>query len=66
MGGSKIPAVLQSILSWLPSTVIYRLIILSMLGEVPIDPVWQGMLLLAGFTLVLCLLVVWRIRQMDR
>jgi ABC-type transport system involved in multi-copper enzyme maturation permease subunit len=66
MGGGKIPAALLTAISWLPSSVIYQLIILAMLGEVPIDPVWKGMLLLVGTTLVLCLLVVWRIRQMDR
>jgi ABC-type transport system involved in multi-copper enzyme maturation permease subunit len=66
MGGGKLPAGLLAAFSWLPSTAIYKLIVLAMLGEVPIDPIWQGMLLLVGTTLVLCLLVVWRIRQMDR
>jgi ABC-2 type transport system permease protein len=66
MGAGKIPAALQTVFSWLPSSIIYKLIVLSMLGEVPIQPVWQGMLLLVGTTLVLCMLVVWRIRRTDR
>jgi len=66
MGVGKIPSALQTALAWIPSSVIYNLVVLSMLGEAPIQPVWQGMLLLFGTTLVLCLLVVWRIRQMDR
>lgn len=66
MGAGKLPAVLMDILAWLPSTVIYNLAILSMLGEVPAGTIWQGILLLVGTTLVLCLLVVWRLRRMDR
>ena len=66
IGEGKIPAVLQKAIAWLPSSVIYKLVVFSMLSEAPIQPIWQGMLLLVGITLVICLLVVWRIRQMDR
>ena len=66
MGSGKIPAAIQSIFSWLPSTAIFGLVISAMLGELQVDQIWQGILLLAGTTLVLCLLVIWRIRQMDR
>jgi ABC-type multidrug transport system permease subunit len=66
MGVGKLPAVLQDVLSWLPSTVVYNLAVLSMLGEVPIDPVWQGIILLIASSIVIYLLVIWRIRRMDR
>jgi ABC-type transport system involved in multi-copper enzyme maturation permease subunit len=66
MGVGKIPPTLLTAFSWLPSSVIYKLVVLTMLGEVPIQPIWQAMLLLLGTTLVLCMLVVWRIRRMDR
>jgi ABC-type transport system involved in multi-copper enzyme maturation permease subunit len=66
MGVGKLPAGLQDVLSWLPSTVIYNLSVLSMLGEVPIDPVWQGIILLIASSIVIYLLVIWRIRRMDR
>jgi ABC-2 type transport system permease protein len=66
MGNDKIPATLQTVFSWLPSSAIYKLFVLAMLGKLSIQPIWQGMLLLVGTTLVLCLLVIWRIRWMDR
>jgi ABC-type transport system involved in multi-copper enzyme maturation permease subunit len=66
MGSGKIPPALQAAFSWMPSSVIYKLFVLTMLGAVPIQPVWQGVLLLLGTTVVLCVLVVWRIRRMDR
>jgi len=66
VGSEKIPAAIQTFFSILPSSIIFKLVTLSMLGEVPVEPIWQGMLLLVGFTLVLCVLVVWRIRRMDR
>jgi len=66
MGAGKLPAALLTVISWLPSTAIYNLTLLSLMGEVPTTPVWQGMLLLFSTTLVLFGLIVWRIRQMDR
>ncbi|MFZ2096862.1 MAG: ABC transporter permease [Anaerolineales bacterium] len=66
MGSGKIPAVIYTALSSLPSSAIYRLAVQSMMGEVQVALVWQGVLVLAGITLVLCILVVWRIRQMDK
>ena len=66
MGVGKIPPALQTVFGWLPSSVIYKLVVLSMLGDLSIQPIWQGMLLLLGTTLLLCMLVIWRIRQMDR
>ena len=66
MGSGKIPPALQTAFSWMPSSVIYKLFVLTMLGVVPIQPVWQGVLLLLGTTVVLCVLVVWRIRRLDR
>jgi ABC-2 type transport system permease protein len=65
IGAGKIPAALKTVFSWVPSSAIYKLIVLSMLGEAPIQPIWQGMLWLIGTTLVLCMLVVWCIRRMD-
>jgi ABC-type Na+ efflux pump permease subunit len=66
MGSGKLPAALLTFLSWLPSTAIFNLSILSLMGEVPTAPIWQGMLLLVSSTLLICGLVVWRIRRMDR
>jgi ABC-2 type transport system permease protein len=66
MGAGKIPAALQTVFSWIPSSVIYKLVVFSMLSEVPTQPIWQGMLWLGCITLVLCVLVVWRIQKMDR
>jgi len=66
IGAGKIPAALQTAFAWIPSSVIYKLVVLSLLGEAPIQPIWQGMLLMVGTTLVLCMLVVWRIRRTDR
>jgi ABC-type multidrug transport system permease subunit len=66
MGADKLPAVLLSIISWLPSTAIYNLTLLSLLGEVPTAPIGQAALVLASTTVVLFGLIVWRMRQMDR
>ena len=66
MGSGKLPAALLTFLSWLPSTAIFNLSILSLMGEVPTAPIWQGILVLVSSTLLICGLVVWRIRQMDR
>jgi ABC-type transport system involved in multi-copper enzyme maturation permease subunit len=66
MGAGKLPAALLTVISWLPSTAIYNLTLLSLMGEVPAAPVWQGLLLLVSTTLLLCGLIIWRIRQMDR
>jgi ABC-type transport system involved in multi-copper enzyme maturation permease subunit len=66
MGLGKIPPVIYTVLSWLPTSALYQMIIQAMLGEVQVAPVWQGVLVLAGITLVLCILVIWRIRRMDK
>ncbi len=66
MGWGKIPAAIREVLSWLPSTVVYNLTVLSMLSKVPADPIWKGILLLVGSTIIICGVVVWRIRRMDR
>ena len=66
MGSGKLPASLLTVFSWLPSTAIFNLSILSLMGEVPTAPIWQGILVLVSSTLLICGLVVWRISQMDR
>ncbi len=66
MGAGKLPAALLTVISWLPSTAIYNLTLLSLMGKVPASPVWQGILVLVSSTLLICGLVLWRIRQMDR
>jgi hypothetical protein len=66
MGAGKLPATLLSAISWMPSTAIYNLALLSLMGEVPASPVWQATLVLVGTTLLLFGLIIWRIRQMDR
>jgi hypothetical protein len=38
----------------------------ALIGEVNLTPIWQGSFLLLGTTLLLGLLVIWRIRQMDK
>jgi len=66
MGINKLPPALLTVISWLPSTTIYNLTLLSMMGKVPASPVWQAALVLVSTTLVLVGLIIWRIRQMDR
>ncbi len=66
MGAGKLPAALLTVISWLPSTAIYNLTLLSLMGEVPTAPIWQGILVLVSTSLVLFGLIIWRIRRMDR
>jgi hypothetical protein len=66
MGSGKIPPVIYTVLSWLPTSALYQMITQAMLGEVNLTPIWEGMLLLVVPTMLLGILVVWRIRQMDK
>jgi ABC-type transport system involved in multi-copper enzyme maturation permease subunit len=66
VGGSKIPGAVQTVMSWMPTSAINKMAVLSMLGEIQQAPIWQAVLPLVGVTIVLCLLVIWRIRQVDR
>jgi ABC-type transport system involved in multi-copper enzyme maturation permease subunit len=66
MGSGKIPALIYTIISWLPSSAIYLMINQAMIGELNLTPIWQGIFLLVGTTLVLSIFIIWRIRQMDK
>jgi len=66
MGAGRLPAALLTFFSWLPSTATYNLTLSSLIGDVPMDTVWQATLVLVISTLLLCGLIIWRIRQMDR
>jgi ABC-type transport system involved in multi-copper enzyme maturation permease subunit len=66
VGSEKIPPTINMVLSWLPSSAMYQMISQAMIGEVNPAPIWQGALLLAGTSLVLSLIVIWRIRQSDK
>lgn len=66
VGSEKIPQAINMVLSWLPSSALYRMITQSLLGGMNLTPIWQGAVLLAGTSLVLSFFVIWRIRQSDR
>jgi ABC-type transport system involved in multi-copper enzyme maturation permease subunit len=66
MGSGKIPQAIYTTLSWVPSSAMYQMITQAMIGNLKLTPVWQGAFLLAGTTLLLSFLVVWRIRQIDK
>jgi ABC-type transport system involved in multi-copper enzyme maturation permease subunit len=66
MGSGKIPQSIYMVLSWLPSSAMYQMINQAMIGDINLTPIWQGIFLLAGTTLLLSLLVIWRIRQIDK
>jgi ABC-type transport system involved in multi-copper enzyme maturation permease subunit len=66
VGSGKLAPAIYTGLSWLPSSALYQMITQALIGEVNLTPIWQGSFLLLGTTLLLGLLVIWRIRQMDK
>jgi len=62
----RTPSILMNIIHWLPSTAIGRLLRLSMTTETSMSSVAPDLLVIAGFTLILFFLVVWRLRRSDR
>lgn len=64
--GTRAPETLVNIIHWLPTTAMGRLLRLSMAAEnLPAGTV-PDLLIITGFTVVLFLLVVWRLRRTDR
>lgn len=66
LANAKLPAVVQSILPWMPSVAMAKLVGFSMAGTVPAVDIWSNAGILAAESLVFYALVVWRVRQSDR
>ena len=64
--GASFPPVIQAMLPWLPSVAMTNLMRLSFAENIFPVPILLNLGILAGFTLLLLALVVWRVRQMDR
>lgn len=62
----RAPAFLVTIIHWLPNTAMSRLLRTAMAGEFSTLDVLLDVILITGFVVVLFLLVVWRVRRMDR
>ena len=63
---AKLPSILQTILSWMPSVAMGKLIGLSMSGVVPALDVWSNVGVLAIESFVFYALVIWCVRRSDR
>jgi len=64
--GPNFPPVIQAMLPWLPSVAMADLMRLSFAEDTFPMPTLFNLGVLIGFTLLLLVLVVWRLRQMDR
>jgi ABC-2 type transport system permease protein len=63
---SKLPAIVKTVISWMPSVAMSKLIGFSMAGNVPAPSIWSSTGILAAEVLLFFALVVWRVRQSDR
>jgi len=66
LDSSKLPEVVRTITSWLPSVALGRLLKIAMAGDVPAALLWSNVAVLAVSALVVYVLVVWRVRRSDR
>ena len=62
----ELPPVFTTIASWSPAVAINTLFKISMSGAIPVELVWQNIIILITATLMVYTLVIWRVRQMDR
>ncbi len=66
LASTKLPAIVQAILPWMPSVALAKLIGFSMAGATPAVDIWSNVGILAIESLVFYVLVVWRVRRSDR
>jgi len=60
------PKPIQIILSWIPSVALVNLFRISFSGSVAADGIISNLGIVLGFSLVFYLLVVWKLRRLDR
>ncbi len=63
---SRIPAIVQTVASWIPSVAFHKLLACSMAGNLDGAPIWPNVAILVGAALVLLALVVWQVRHFDK
>lgn len=64
--GANAPAILRTIMSWIPSVLLIKVILISFSGSVPWGEVLTNLGAILGCTGLLLALVVWRVRRSDR
>jgi ABC-2 type transport system permease protein len=63
---SRIPTIVQTVASWIPSVAFHKLLACSMAGNLDDAPIWLNVTILVGAALVVLALVVWQVRRSDR
>lgn len=66
LSGAKLPAIVQTVVPWIPSVALSKLFTLSMAGNFPAAALWTNTVALLGAALIVYVLVVWRVRRADR
>ncbi len=63
---AKVPAIVQTVIPWIPSVALSKLLTLSMAGNFPAAALWTNTVALLGAALIVYVIVVWRVRRADR
>ncbi|MCP4537377.1 MAG: ABC transporter permease, partial [Chloroflexi bacterium] len=66
VNSARLPAIVRTILPWIPSVAFRNLIGYSIAGDFQSASVWSNAAILAGAAVIALALVVWRVRQSDR
>jgi ABC-2 type transport system permease protein len=64
--GERLPDVISAIVPWLPSVAMAKLVRVSLSNSLVLDQVALNLGIMFGFTALLLVAVVWRIKGMDR
>jgi len=64
--GESLPPLVESVLQWLPGSLMLKMFRLSVAGEVPAVLLWSSVAVLAGMAAALYLLVGWRMKRLEQ
>jgi ABC-2 type transport system permease protein len=63
---SDSPSIVRSVLSWLPSTLLYKAFVISFAGEIPWAETLANLGLVSAYTALLLALTIRRMKRLDR
>ena len=64
--GSSAPAIVRTIMPWIPSVLLSKVVLISFSGSVPWGQVLTNLGVILGCAALLLVLVAWRVRRSDR
>ena len=66
MLGVELPALLVSLLPWVPSVALAEICSMAFSKSIPTTQVWTNLAIILSFSLLLYALVIWQVRRSDR